>query len=471
MYYIFILFYFLKKFSFRNKLFKNGFLQNVHLHFNTHSPHCPKKTKPPFPMSLFNKFATPKSKNKMQAFDINTIRRLFPILEQKVYGKPLVYLDNAATTQKPVSVIERESDYYRNENCNIHRGVHHLSQEATEAYEHARRSVASFVNAPKPEEIVFTRGTTESLNLLATCFERSILKKGDKVLVSAMEHHSNLVPWQQAVARTGGSLLVIPMDDNGVLDLDQYAKLLEQQPKVVSVAHVSNTLGTVNPIKEMVAMAHRRGIPVVVDAAQSMAHMKVDVADLDCDFLVFSGHKMYGPMGIGGLYGKTELLEMLPPYQYGGEMVDSVSFERTTFNTLPFKFEAGTPNVGAALGLEAAVEFLNSTDRAAVARHEDEVLDTAVGMLSTIDGIRFIGNPAKRNGLVSFVVEGTHPYDIGTIIDKMGIAVRTGHHCAEPVMARFGVPGTVRASFAMYNTLDEAELFANAVKKAVTMLR
>lgn len=407
----------------------------------------------------------------MQGFDISTIRQQFPILEQKVYGKPLVYLDNAATTQKPLSVIRRESDYYLNENCNIHRGVHYLSQKATEAYEHARQTVAAFINAPKAEEIIFTRGTTESLNLLATSFERSILKDGSDILVSAMEHHSNLVPWQQAVIRTGGRLLVTPMDDNGVLDLDQYAKLLEQRPKVVSITHVSNTLGTVNPIKEMIVMAHRHGIPVVIDAAQSMAHMKVDVADLDCDFLVFSGHKMYGPMGIGGLYGKTKFLEKLPPYQYGGEMVDSVSFERTTFNALPFKFEAGTPNVGAALGLEAAVEFINSTNRSAVARHEEEVLNAAVNMLSTIDGIRFIGNPQQRNGLVSFVVDGTHPYDIGTIIDKMGIAVRTGHHCAEPVMTRFGIPGTVRASFAMYNTVDEAEQFANAVKKAVSMLR
>ena len=404
-------------------------------------------------------------------FDVQSIRQQFPVLNQTVYGKPLVYFDNAATTQKPLCVIERERDYYLNENCNIHRGVHYLSQKATEAYENARITVAKFINAPEAHEIVFTRGTTESLNLLATSFEHLFIEEGDKVLVTAMEHHSNLVPWQQMIQRHHGELLVVPMDDGGVLDLNAYQELLKKQPKVVSIAHISNTLGTINPVKEMIAMAHQYGIPVVVDGAQSMAHLPIDVKDMDCDFYVFSGHKMYAPMGIGGLYGKTEWLEKMPPYQFGGEMVDTVSFEKTTFNKLPFKFEAGTPNVGAALGLETAVKFIESVDRKAVAEHEDLLLKTAIDGLSQIEGMRFIGQAPHRSGLVSFVINGIHPYDLGTIIDKMGVAVRTGHHCAEPVMTRFGIPGTVRASFAMYNTVEEVEVFVKAVERAANMLR
>ena len=419
--------------------------------------------------------------------DINEIRPQFPVLDQQVYGKPLIYLDNAATTQKPLCVIERERDYYLHENCNIHRGVHYLSQKATEAYEHARQTVADFVHAKEAKEIIFTRGTTESLNLLATSFEHlflstfnsqlttdsqlSTLNSQLKVLVTSMEHHSNLVPWQQMVQRHHGQLLVVPMDDKGVLDLDRYADLLKEGPKVVSIAHISNVLGTINPIKEMIVMAHQYGIPVVVDGAQSIAHHPIDVQDLDCDFFVFSGHKMYAPMGIGGLYGKAEWLKKLPPYQFGGEMVDTVSFEKTTFNVLPYKFEAGTPNVGAALGLETAVQFIQSLDRNEVEKHESQLLQTAIEQLSDIEGIRFIGEAAHRSGLVSFIIDGIHPYDLGTIIDKMGVAVRTGHHCAEPVMTRFGIPGTVRASFALYNTMDEVEAFVNAVKKAAMMLR
>ena len=419
--------------------------------------------------------------------NINEIRTLFPVLDQQVYGKPLVYFDNAATTQKPLCVIERERDYYLHENCNIHRGVHYLSQKATEAYEHARQTVASFINAKEAREIIFTRGTTESLNLLATSFEHlflstfnsqlstdskpSTLNSKLKVLVTAMEHHSNLVPWQQMVQRNGGELLVVPMDDKGVLDLQAYQELLKEGPKVVSIAHISNVLGTINPVKEMIRMAHQYGIPVVVDGAQSIAHHPIDVQDLDCDFFVFSGHKMYAPMGIGGLYGKAEWLEKLPPYQFGGEMVDTVSFEKTTFNVLPYKFEAGTPNVGAALGLETAIQFLQSLDRNEVEAHEAQLLQSAIAQLSEIEGIRFIGQAEQRSGLVSFIIEGVHPYDLGTIIDKMGVAVRTGHHCAEPVMTRFGIPGTVRASFALYNTMDEVEIFVKAVKKAAMMLR
>ena len=416
--------------------------------------------------------------------NINEIRSQFPVLDQQVYGKPLVYLDNAATTQKPLCVIERERDYYLHENCNIHRGVHYLSQKATEAYEHARQTVADFIHAKESKEIIFTRGTTESLNLLATAFEHLLLKdvsldrfvpRDDatrlKVLVTAMEHHSNLVPWQQMVQRHQGQLLVVPMDDSGTLDLEQYEKLLKEGPMVVSIAHISNVLGTINPVKEMAKMAHDHGIPVVIDGAQSIAHHPIDVQDLDCDFFVFSGHKMYAPMGIGGLYGKAEWLEKLPPYQFGGEMVDTVSFEKTTFNVLPYKFEAGTPNVGAALGLETAIQFLQGLDRDAVEEHETQLLQSAIQQLSGIEGIRFIGEAERRSGLVSFIIEGVHPYDLGTIIDKMGVAVRTGHHCAEPVMTRFGIPGTVRASFAMYNTLEEVEVFVKAVRRAAMMLR
>ena len=414
--------------------------------------------------------------------NINEIRSQFPVLDQQVYGKPLVYLDNAATTQKPLCVIERERDYYLHENCNIHRGVHYLSQMATEAYEHARQTVARFIHAKEHHEIVFTRGTTESLNLLATTLVESGKWKTEnyplstihfplKVLITAMEHHSNLVPWQQMVQRQGGTLLVAPMDDNGVLDLQAYEALLKQGPQIVTMTHVSNTLGTVNPVKEMIRLAHQYGALTVVDGAQSIAHLPINVQDLDCDFFVFSGHKMYAPMGIGGLYGKTEWLEKMPPYQFGGEMVDTVSFEKTTFNKLPFKFEAGTPNVGAALGLETAIQFIEQLDRAAVAEHEDLLVKTAMEHLSQIEGMRFIGQAAHRSGLVSFIIDGIHPYDLGTIIDKMGVAVRTGHHCAEPVMTRFGIPGTVRASFAVYNTLEEVEILVKSVARAASMLR
>ena len=407
----------------------------------------------------------------MNHFDVNDIRKQFPVLDQQVYGKPLVYFDNAATTQKPLCVIERERDYYLHENCNIHRGVHYLSQMATDAYENARKTVAQFINARQAQEIVFTRGTTESLNLLATSLGQLLVNEGDKVVVSAMEHHSNMVPWQQMIQAKKGELLVIRMDKKGVLDLNHYVELLKQKPKIVSIAHISNTLGTVNPVKEMIAMAHKYGIPIIIDGAQSMAHQVIDVQDLDCDFYVFSGHKMYAPMGIGGLYGKMEWLEKMSPYQFGGEMVDTVSFEKTTFNKVPFKFEAGTPNVGAALGLETAVKFIKSYDRQEVEAYEDELLRYAIEKLSSVEGMRFIGEAPKRNGLVSFVIDGIHPYDLGTIIDKMGVAVRTGHHCAEPVMTFFGIPGTVRASFAMYNTKEEIDVFVKAVERAANMLR
>ncbi len=401
--------------------------------------------------------------------DINEIRKQFPVLDQQVYGKPLVYLDNAATTQKPLCVIERERDYYLHENCNIHRGVHYLSQMATEAYEHARQTVARFIDAKESHEIVFTRGTTESLNLLASSLGQ--LMSPQKILITAMEHHSNLVPWQQMVQRCGGQLLVAPMDDKGVLDLQAYEDLLKQGPQIVAMAHVSNTLGTVNPVKEMIRLAHQYGAITVVDGAQSIAHLPIDVQDLDCDFFVFSGHKMYAPMGIGCLFGKTEWLEKMPPYQFGGEMVDTVSFEKTTFNKLPFKFEAGTPNVGAALGLETAIQFLEHLDRKAVEDHENLLVKTTMEKLSAIVGMHFVGQAPEHSGLVSFIIDGIHPYDLGTIIDKMGVAVRTGHHCAEPVMTRFGIPGTVRTSFALYNTLEEVDVLVKAVTRAANMLR
>lgn len=404
-------------------------------------------------------------------FNIKDIRQQFPILDRKIYGKPLVYFDNAATTQKPVCVIERERDYYLNENCNIHRGVHYLSQEATESYENARKTVANFINAKDSQEIIFTKGTTESLNLLATSLGELLVNKGDKVLVTSMEHHSNMIPWQQMIQHKHGELLVVPMNHKGVLDLDAYEDLLKKRPKIVAIAHISNTLATINPIKDMIEMAHRYEIPVVIDGAQSIVHQVIDVQYLDCDFFVFSGHKMYAPMGIGVLYGKMEWLEKMPPYQFGGEMVDRVSFEHTTFNKVPFKFEAGTPNVGAALGLEAAVKFIQSLDRQAVEQHENELLKYATEKLANIDGMRFIGLAPKRSGLISFIINDIHPYDLGSIIDKMGVAVRTGHHCAEPVMTFFEIPGTVRASFAMYNTKEEIDIFIKAVEKAVMMLR
>ncbi len=409
--------------------------------------------------------------NGFTASELNELRNQFPALHQHVYGKPLVYLDNAATTQKSQLVIDRITKYYSYENCNIHRGVHYLSQEATAAFEDVRAKVAGFIHAAKTEEIIFTKGTTESINLLAGSLDGFLIGTGDSVLVTGMEHHSNLVPWQQLCKRNQAKLLVAELDDRGDVSLAQYGKLLEQKPKLVAITHISNALGTINPVKEMIAMAHAIDIPVLIDGAQSVAHMRVDVQDLDCDFFVFSGHKMYGPMGVGALYGKEKWLEQMPPWQFGGEMVDQVSLQETTFNQLPFKFEAGTPNVAGVLGLGAAMDFLNQTGLEKIGQHEHQLLELAIDKLQSIPGIRFIGSANNRAGVISFVVDGTHPADIGTLVDKMGVAVRTGHHCAQPVMTRFDVPGTVRASFALYNTAEEVEVFAAAVQKAVNMLR
>ncbi len=402
--------------------------------------------------------------------DINRIRKDFPILDQKINGKPLVYLDNAATTQKPLAVIQRISTYYLQENSNVHRGVHHLSQVATEAYENARNYVADFINAKESKEIIFTRGTTESINLLATVFA-SVIQAGDEILISEMEHHSNMVPWQQLCEKTKARLKVLPVSLNGTLDLDILAKMLSPRVKLLAVTHLSNVLGTINPVKEMVRISHEKGVPVLLDGAQGIAHTKVDVQDLDVDFYAFSGHKIYAPMGIGVLYGRAAWLQKLPPYQFGGEMIEEVSFEKTTFNELPYKYEAGTPNVAGALGLEAALRYVNELGWEDILKHEDSLLHYALEKLENIDGMRIIGQARDKAAVISFLIHGIHPFDLGTLLDQMGIAVRTGHHCVQPLMDFYCIPGTVRASFAMYNTMEEIDIFAVAVRKAVTMLR
>ncbi len=394
-----------------------------------------------------------------------SLRKRFPILKREINGRPLIYLDNAATTQKPDSVIRRLETYYSNENSNIHRGVHLLSQEATDAYENARKQIRDFINARESHEIVFTRGTTESINLVASSFGQKFLKPGDEVLISAMEHHSNIVPWQMACESRGANLRVIPMNKMGELCLDQLDSLISEKTKIVAVTHVSNALGTVNPIEKIIEEAHKRNIPVLIDGAQATSHMKVDVQALDCDFYCFSGHKMYGPMGAGVLYGKEEWLEKMPPYQGGGEMIKEVSFEKTTYNELPFKFEAGTPNVGDVLGLKAAIDFLDETGMDLIAGHEQMLLQYAIGELKKMEGVRFIGEAQNRTSVISFLFNDIHPFDTGTILDKMGIAVRTGHHCAQPIMDYFGIPGTVRISLAAYNTIEEIDALIHGLDK------
>ena len=398
-------------------------------------------------------------------FDAQKIREQFPILNQTIYGKPLVYFDNAATTQKPLSVINAVADYYKTINSNIHRGVHYLSQIATARYEEVRRNVCEFIGAAYPHEIIFTRGTTESINLVAGSFGKKFLSKGDEIILSEMEHHSNIVPWQIICEEKQAIIKVIPVKDNGELDLEAYASLLNDKTKLVAVTHVSNALGTINPVKEMIAMAHKQSIPVLIDGAQAVSHLKVDVRDLDCDFYCFSGHKMYAPMGIGVLYGKEAILNEMPPYQGGGEMIKNVSFEKTTYNELPFKFEAGTPNVGDVIGLDMAMQFMNGIGIQQIAAHENELLLYATGKMKEFDNIRFIGTAPEKAGVISFLIGNIHPYDAGTIMDKLGVAVRTGHHCAQPLMDRFGVPGTIRASFALYNTKEEIDGFIAAIRK------
>ena len=401
--------------------------------------------------------------------DIEKIRRDFPILAREVYGKPLVYLDNAATTQKPLCVLDAMRNEYLNVNANVHRGVHYLSQQATDLHEAARETVRRFINAKSTNEIVFTRGTTEGLNLIASSFVDEMMTEGDEVIVSVMEHHSNIVPWQLQAAKHGIAIRVIPMDDSGKLDLEAYEALFSENTKLVSIAHVSNVLGTVNPVKEMARIAHSHGVPIMVDGAQSTPHFRVDMQDLDCDFFVFSGHKMYGPTGIGVLYGKEEWLDRLPPYQGGGEMIESVSFEKTTFEHLPFKFEAGTPDYVATHGLATAIDYIESIGIDKISEYEHELTDYCMKRLAEIDGMRLIGTTQGKDAVVSFLVGEIHHLDMGTLLDRLGIAVRTGHHCAQPLMIRLGVQGTVRASFAFYNTKEEIDVLASGIERVSKM--
>ncbi|MFT3737512.1 MAG: cysteine desulfurase [Breznakibacter sp.] len=401
--------------------------------------------------------------------DIQRIREDFPILKQEVYKKPLVYFDNAATAQKPVQVIEAEMGVYKLLNSNIHRGVHYLSNKCTEAFEESRKTVAKFINAQYHHEVVFTRGTTESVNLVAHSFGNIFLKEGDEVLVSHMEHHSNIVPWQLQESLRGIKLKVVPITDEGELDMDAYKRLLTPRTKLVSIAHVSNALGTINPIRQIIDLAHQNGIPVMIDGAQAVQHLTVDVQALDCDFYAFSGHKLFGPTGIGVLYGKEKWLTQMPPYQGGGEMIQTVSFEKTTFNELPFKFEAGTPHYAGAIGLAAAIDYVSALGLGRIAAYEHELLEYAQQTLSQIKGVRIYGTSAHKSGVVSFLVDNIHPFDMGMMLDKMGIAVRTGHHCAQPLMDRFGIPGTVRASFAFYNTKTEIDRLVDGVAKVKQM--
>lgn len=402
-------------------------------------------------------------------YDIQKIREDFPILDREVYGKPLIYLDNGATTQKPRQVVEAITDEYYSVNANVHRGVHFLSQQATELHEASRETVRRFINARSSNEIVFTRGTTESINLLASSFADSRMKEGDEVIVSVMEHHSNIVPWQLQAARKGIVLKVIPMNDRGELLLDEYEKLFSERTKLVSFAHVSNVLGTVNPAKEMIATAHAHGVPVLIDGAQSVPHMKVDVQDLDADFFAFSGHKIYGPTGVGVLYGKEEWLDKLPPYQGGGEMIQSVSFEKTTFNELPFKFEAGTPDYIGTAALAKALDYVSAIGMENIAAHEHELTLYAMQRLKEINGMRIFGEAEHKSSVISFLVGNIHHLDMGTLLDRLGIAVRTGHHCAQPLMIRMGIEGTVRASFGLYNTKEEIDMLAAGIERVSRM--
>lgn len=417
----------------------------------------------------------------MNMLNLKKIRNDFPILSREVYGKPLIYLDNAATTQKPLCVLDAMREEYLNVNANVHRGVHYLSQQATDLHEAAREKVRCFINAPKAEEVIFTRGTTESINLVVSSFAEAFMQEGDEVIISTMEHHSNIVPWQLQAAKRGIAIRVIPMTDDGVLVMDEYEKLFTENTKIVSIAHVSNVLGTVNPVKEIIRVAHEHGVPVLVDGAQSAPHFKVDVQDLDCDFFAFSGHKMYGPTGIGVLYGKEQWLDRIPPYQGGGEMIETVSFEKTTFQGLPFKFEAGTPDYVATHGLATAIDYISSIGFDEIEAHEHELTTYCIEQLQTIDGVHIYGplpssltshlSPltSNRDAVVSFNIGDIHHMDMGTLLDRLGIAVRTGHHCAQPLMDRLGILGTVRASFALYNTKEEVDALVAGVKRVVSM--
>ena len=407
----------------------------------------------------------------VETLDVRKVRQDFPILKQKVHGKPLVYLDNGATSQKPQVVIDALSRYYAAENSNIHRGVHFLSERATEAYEGARQKLRRFVNARSEQEIIFVRGTTEAINLVAQSYGRTFLKEGDEIIVSALEHHSNIVPWQLLCGQTGARLRVIPMNHDGELIVAEYRRLLNEKTKFLSVTHVSNALGTVVPVREITKLAHERGVPVFVDGAQAVPHFKVDVQELGCDFYAFSGHKLFGPTGVGILYGRVEWLEAMPPYQGGGDMISLVTFEKTHYNVLPYKFEAGTPHISGGIGLGAAIDYLNGLDWKQVLAHENDLLAYATAALSEIGGLRIIGTAKEKAGVISFVFDQIHAHDVGTILDQEGVAVRAGHHCAMPVMQRFGVPATTRASFALYNTREEVDVLVRGIHRALKVFK
>lgn len=401
--------------------------------------------------------------------DIAKIRSDFPILSRKIYEKPLVYFDNGATTHKPACVVDKITEMYYTVNSNVHRGVHFLSQEATNAHENSRKTVQRFINAKSSNEIVFTRGATEAINLVASSFCREFCKEGDEILITEMEHHSNIVPWQIQGEIAGTHLCVAPINENGELIIDEFEKKITDRTKLISVIHISNVLGTINPIKRIIEIAHSRGIPVLIDAAQSIQHTEIDVQDLDCDFLVFSSHKIYGPTGIGVLYGKEKWLEKMPPYQGGGEMISSVSFEKTTYNELPYKFEAGTPDFIGSSALASALDYVSAIGIKNIFNYEDELLRYATGKLLQIEGLEIIGNARQKSSVISFLINNIHPYDMGTLLDRMGVAIRTGHHCAEPLMRRLGIEGTMRASFAIYNTKEEVDIFVDAIKRIVKM--
>ena len=401
--------------------------------------------------------------------DIAKIRSDFPILSRKIYDKPLVYFDNGATTHKPACVVDKITEMYYTVNSNVHRGVHFLSQEATNAHENSRKTVQRFINAKSSNEIVFTRGATEAINLVASSFCREFCNAGDEILITEMEHHSNIVPWQIQGETAGTHLRVAPINENGELIVDEFEKKITDRTKLISVIHISNVLGTINPIKKIIEIAHSRGIPVLIDAAQSIQHTEIDVQDLDCDFLVFSSHKIYGPTGIGVLYGKEKWLEKMPPYQGGGEMISSVSFEKTTYNELPYKFEAGTPDFIGSSALATALDYVSAIGIKNIFNYEDELLAYATGKLLQIEGLEIIGNARQKSSVISFLINNIHPYDMGTLLDRMGVAIRTGHHCAEPLMRRLGIEGTMRASFAIYNTKEEVDVFADAIKRIVKM--